>query len=217
MPTYNYPENVTNALKEIGLKSEDCLWDCHGTYVLKHYACEALAVHNKITFDDPVYIESDAAAGIVTMRVKGYMGDDVYWSHGEVSPKNSKNAYPYAICEKRAKDRIILKLIGFHGLVYSEDEAEDFEVEIKAQEKAEKKEEQERVDTSVYGKIGKKRANQEIKKLTTLFASFQAKDKKKSDKALSEAKEINLWAEKHNLAIVQESYYRLFERDEKSA
>ncbi len=34
---------------------------------------------------------------------------------------------------------------------------------------------------------------------------------------LKEAKEINLWAEKHNLAIVQESYYRLFERDEKSA
>ena len=212
MPTYNDPENVTNALKEIGLKSEDCLWDCHGTYVLKHYACEALAVHNKITFDDPVYIESDAAAGIVTMRVKGYMGDDVYWSHGEVSPKNSKNAYPYAICEKRAKDRIILKLIGFHGLVYSEDEAEDFEVEIKAQEKAEKKEEQERVDTSVYGKIGKKKANQEIKKLQTYYASFISKDKDKQKEALANAQEINLWAEKHNLAIVQESYYKLFER-----
>ena len=212
MPTYNYPENVTNALKEIGLKSEDCLWDCHGTYVLKHYACEALAVHNKITFDDPVYIESDAAAGIVTMRVKGYMGDDVYWSHGEVSPKNSKNAYPYAICEKRAKDRIILKLIGFHGLVYSEDEAEDFEVEIKAQEKAEKKEEQERVDTSVYGKIGKKKATEEIKKLTPLFAKSQSDDKKTSDQALKDAQQINKWAEKHNLAIVQDRYYKLFER-----
>ena len=216
MPTYNYPENVTNALKEIGLKSEDCLWDCHGTWVLKHYACEALAVHNKITFDDPVYIESDASAGIVTMRVKGYMGDDAHWSHGEVSPKNSKNAYPYAICEKRAKDRIILKLIGFHGVVYSEDEAEDFEEEVKAQEKAEKKEEQERVDTSVYGKIGKKKANEEIKKLQTYYASFVSKDKDKQKEALQKAKKINLWAEKHNLAIVQEHYYKLFER-QKSA
>ena len=212
MAEYPYPENVTNALKEIGLKGKDCLWDCHGTYVLKHYACEALAVHNKITFDDPVYIESDAAAGIVTMRVKGYMGDDVYWSHGEVSPKNSKNAYPYAICEKRAKDRIILKLIGFHGLVYSEDEAEDFEVEIKAQEKAEKKEEQERVDTSVYGKIGKKKATAEIKKLTPLFAKSQSDDKKTREQAIKDAQEINKWAEKHNLAIVQDRYYKLFER-----
>ncbi len=216
MPTYLYPENVTNALKEIGLKSEDCLWDCHGTWVLKHYACEALAVHNKITFDDPVYIESDASAGIVTMRVKGYMGDDAHWSHGEVSPKNSKNAYPYAICEKRAKDRIILKLIGFHGEIYSEDEAEDFEEEIKAQEKAEKKEKQEKVDTSVYGKIGRKRATEEIKKLTPLFAKSKSDDKKVREEAIEKAQKINKWAAKHNLAIVQDRYYKLFE-NKKSA
>ena len=30
------------------------------------------------------------------------------------------------MAEKRAKDRVILKLAGLHGYVYSEDEAEDF-------------------------------------------------------------------------------------------
>ena len=48
------------------------------------------------------------------------------WSIGEVAPNNCKNAYPFAMAEKRAKDRVILKLAGLHGYVYSEDEAEDF-------------------------------------------------------------------------------------------
>jgi hypothetical protein len=30
------------------------------------------------------------------------------------------------MAEKRAKDRVILKLVGLHGYVYSEDEADDF-------------------------------------------------------------------------------------------
>ena len=33
-----------------------------------------------------------------------------------------RNAYPYAMAEKRAVDRAILKLLGLHGFVYSEDE-----------------------------------------------------------------------------------------------
>ena len=212
MPTYNYPENVTNALKEIGLKSEDCLWDCHGTWVLKHYACERLAAHNGITWNDPELIENDSDAGKVVIKLWGYLGDKSEFTFGEATPKNSKNAYPYAMAEKRAKDRIILKLIGFHGVVYSEDEAEDFEEEIKAQEKAEKKAEQEIIDTSVFGKIGKKKATAEIKKLTPLFAKSQSDDKKTRDQALKDAKKINEWAKKHNLDIVQQSYYKLFER-----
>ena len=51
-----------------------------------------------------------------------------------------------------------------------------------------------------------------IKKLQTYYASFISKDKDKQKEALANAQEINLWAEKHNLAIVQESYYKLFER-----
>ena len=216
MPTYLYPENVTNALKEIGLKSEDCLWDCHGQWILKHYACERLAAHNGVTYDDPELIENDSDAGKVVIKLWGYLDDKAEFTYGEVSPKNSKNAYPYAICEKRAKDRIILKLIGFHGEIYSEDEAEEFEEEVKALEKAEKKEEQEKVDTSVYGMIGRKRATEEIKKLTPLFAKSKSDDKKVREEAIEDAQKINKWAAKHNLAIVQDRYYKLFE-NKKSA
>jgi len=213
MATYSYPENVTEALKEIGLKSEDCLWDSHGSWVLKHSACERLAANKGITFDNPETVHSDPEKGMVIIMLKGYLGNKSEWTYGEATPKNCKNSYPYAMAEKRAKDRIILKLIGCHGEVYSEAESDEF---VDA-EKTEKKKEKEKVDTSVYGKIGKRKANQEIKKLQILFATFQAEDKKKSDKALASAKEINKWADKHNLTIVQESYYRLFERDEKSA
>jgi hypothetical protein len=54
------------------------------------------------------------------------MGNRVEWATGEASPKNNKNGYPWAMAEKRAKDRVVLKLVGIHGLVYSEDEADDF-------------------------------------------------------------------------------------------
>jgi hypothetical protein len=215
MATYSYPENVTKALKENGL-NKDSLWDCHGTWVLKHSACETIAANKGITFDEPVIIESDADKSIAIVMVKGYLGDKFEWTFGEATPKNSKNSYPYAMAEKRAKDRIILKLIGLHGDVYSEDEADVFKDEIAAQEKLDKRVEQERVDTSVYGKVGKKKATEEIKKLTPLFAKFQSDDKKMSDEALKDAKGINEWAKKHNLSIVQEKYYKLFER-QKSA
>ena len=212
MPTYDYPEKVTKALKEIGLESKDCLWDSHGQWVLKHKACERLAAHAGITFDNPQNIETDADKGIAIIMVKGYLGDKSEWSYGEATPKNSKNAYPYAMAEKRAKDRVILKLIGMSGDIYSESESDEFRDDIAAQEKSDKKAEKERVDTSVYGKVGKKKATEEIKKLTPLFAKFQSADKIMSDKALKDAKSINEWAKKHNLSIVQEKYYKLFER-----
>jgi hypothetical protein len=54
-------------------------------------------------------------------------------SYGESSPKNTKNSYPYAMAEKRAYDRCVLKLLGLHGFVYSEDEMPD-EVKAKGKE-----------------------------------------------------------------------------------
>ena len=60
------------------------------------------------------------------MLCTGRMGDKSEWSIGEAAPYNNKNSYPFAMAEKRAKDRVILKLVGLHGDVYSEDEADDF-------------------------------------------------------------------------------------------
>ena len=52
------------------------------------------------------------------------------WSFGEAMGYNLKNNYPFAMAEKRAKDRVILKLAGLHG-VYSEEEAEDFKESLR--------------------------------------------------------------------------------------
>ncbi len=123
------PEKVTETLKDIGMNVSTAGWDCHGTFVLLHKALEKVAVKNKITFDKPEILECNSERRIASLIVTGHMGDKSEWSIGEASPSNNKNSYPYAMAEKRAKDRVILKLLGLHGDVYAEDEADSFKEE----------------------------------------------------------------------------------------
>lgn len=120
--------------------SESDFWELpqkKGTWIAKHSALEVAAVKADIRFDNPIVIEASTNDGIAVLSVRGQMYERVSdkenrppreeWATGEASPKNNKNAYPWAMAEKRAKDRVILKLIGMHGLAYSEDEADDFQ------------------------------------------------------------------------------------------
>jgi hypothetical protein len=111
---------------EYGLEASD-MWQLpqNKQWLIKHAALEVVAAKAGIVFDMPEVIERDSAAGIAVICVTGKWNERVEWSFGEASPKNSKTGYPWAIAEKRAKDRVILKLIGIHGLVYSEDEMPD--------------------------------------------------------------------------------------------
>lgn len=102
------------------------LWDCHGTLVLYHKAYEIIAAKEDIRFDQPHVIESNSEKKIACIVVTGHMGERYEWSFGEASPSNCTNKYPYAMAEKRAKDRVIAKLVGLAAHVYSEDEAEEF-------------------------------------------------------------------------------------------
>ena len=103
--------------------------------IIKHKALEKITAHLGMWFDPPTILESDTDKKIVSLVVKGYIDDgkgkNTAWSIGEVSPDNYKtyakqSTYPYAMAEKRAVDRVILKLLGVHGDMYSEEEAEDF-------------------------------------------------------------------------------------------
>lgn len=117
---------IAETLKKFGF-GPDAAWDCHGTWVVYHRVLEQIAAKAGIYFDAPIVLEANGTARSVALCVHGSMGDgSSEWSIGEASPANNKNAYPYAMAEKRAKDRVILKLIGLHGLAYSEDEADDF-------------------------------------------------------------------------------------------
>jgi hypothetical protein len=120
------PDKVAETLKDIGMTSKEAGWNCHGTYVLLHKALEKVAVHKKISFKEPTVLECNSEKKVVSLLVTGTMGDKSEWSIGEASPSNNKNSYPYAMAEKRAKDRVILKLVGLHGDVYAEDEADAF-------------------------------------------------------------------------------------------
>jgi hypothetical protein len=95
-----------------------------------HKALERIAARAGIRFDKPVIIRAEREEAV--LLVTGLLGDKMEWSIGEalinvnyrVSGKQA--AYVYAMAEKRAKDRVILKLIGLHGLLYSEEEADEF-------------------------------------------------------------------------------------------
>ena len=112
----------------------DEIWAVPGgrAYAVKHAALERIAFQNNIVFSLPHIVEADGANGIATMIVTGKLGDFEQWSIGEASPKNNKNAYAFAMAEKRAKDRVILKLLNIHGILYSEEEADDFKRQDKA-------------------------------------------------------------------------------------
>ncbi|SFF22174.1 trna delta -isopentenylpyrophosphate transferase [Methylobacterium sp. yr596] len=118
------------------------VWRVQGTAVIYHKALERIAVQARIRFDAPVIVraERDEAVILVTGHMPGPNGDRTEWSIGEalininyrVSGKQA--AYVFAMAEKRGKDRVILKLAGLHGLLYSEDEADEFKPTIETRQ-----------------------------------------------------------------------------------
>ena len=107
-------DRVKKILKELGLDPKQCLWDCHGTWVMYHRYIEQAGAKNKIEYD-LTEIETNSAAGVVCIKCTASIGINggkaKCITYGEASPKNTKNSYPYAMAEKRAIDRAILILL----------------------------------------------------------------------------------------------------------
>jgi hypothetical protein len=192
------PDNVTKALKDCNIKAKDAVWDCHGTWVMNHKSLEKVAVFYDIKFDLPKVIESNAKDRIAVILVTGHKGDLSEWSFGEASPTNSKNGYPYAMAEKRAKDRVILKLLGLHGDLYSEEEADSFKASkkvLKKQPKSEKVED---------NKTPTQRRND------TINHAFEQLDKAKKEGDSELATTIWEWAEENEYIQVLDRHIKLF-------
>ena len=124
--------NQVGEVVEIGNK-DSAVWSLpqnKNVLIVKHKALEKVSAHLGMWFDPPTIIESNTEKSIVSLCVQGYIDDgkgkNTAWSIGEVSPQNTSNKYPYAMAEKRAIDRVILKLLGIHGDFYSEEEADEF-------------------------------------------------------------------------------------------
>lgn len=110
--------------------SQDDIWQVQGATVIKHKALEKLAAAAGIWFDKPTILRAERDEAVI--MCVGHIGESrTEWSIGEALVNvnyrvtGKMAAYVYAMAEKRAKDRVILKLAGLHG-IYSEDEADEF-------------------------------------------------------------------------------------------
>jgi hypothetical protein len=137
------------ASKGIPLGQKD-VWQVQGKNVIKHAALEWLAGVFDVQWSPAQVLraERDEAVILVTGSVPGVTA----WSIGEAlvgvnyRVTGKQAAYVYAMAEKRAKDRVILKLAQLHG-AYSEDEADEFKEARPSEEVPETKVPAKRTDT----------------------------------------------------------------------
>jgi hypothetical protein len=156
--------------------------------IVKHKALEKISAHLGMWFDMPTIIESDTEKNVVSLCVKGYIedgkGKNSAWSIGEVSPKNTTNKYPYAMAEKRAIDRVILKLLGVHGDFYSQSEADEFDqqdVKVAVKPKKEESITELAKENELVKEVKKEFPNAEIKKdfgETKFFVDLEDKEQR---------------------------------------
>jgi hypothetical protein len=111
--------------------SRDDVWEVRpGTPVVKHSPLERLAAVIGVEWGPPQILRAEREEAVLIAT--GKIGDgQPEWSIGEAcigvnyTVSGKQKPYVYAMAEKRAKDRVILKLAGLHG-AYSEEESDDF-------------------------------------------------------------------------------------------
>jgi hypothetical protein len=125
---------VIELLQKYGEDPRDpkVMWSVQGTRVISHKALERMASAAGVYFEKPQILRAERDEAVIL--VYGGIGEDfVQWSIGEALVNvnyritGKMAAYVYAMAEKRAKDRVILKLLNLHGWAYSQDEADDFD------------------------------------------------------------------------------------------
>ncbi len=119
-------------IKELAEKyklSKDDFWELKrgnkSIWIITHDACEKIAAKENIQFGAPtIYRDSNKDVAIVGDAKRG---NKIIWSTGEASPNNCKAPYPFAMAEKRLKDRLVLKLINAYEYgIYSNSESDNF-------------------------------------------------------------------------------------------
>lgn len=142
---------IKEAFKKVGFSEEEVKDGCwllerenkktgekvKVAWIALHKFLEKVAQRIGIVFDEPKVM--NCTDGEVALLVSGGYDNQKAWSIGEASPKNCKNEYRWAMAEKRAKDRVILKLLGIAGDMYSEEEADEFKEKTPAQKAQETK------------------------------------------------------------------------------
>jgi hypothetical protein len=114
---------------------KDDIWTVQNNPVVRHRALERLAEGIQVEWQAPQVLRAERDEAVIL--VSGRVGKQLEWSIGEAlivrdgqpggnyKVSGRQASYIWAMAEKRAKDRVILKLAGLQG-VYSEEEADDF-------------------------------------------------------------------------------------------
>ena len=98
------------------------------TTIITRSGIEKIQYHNNIQVN--YLVESIVPPDFVVIKAIAKKDSVVMESYGEASSKNTKQAYPVAMAEKRALSRVILKITGFYKYgVFGEDESDDFKRE----------------------------------------------------------------------------------------
>jgi hypothetical protein len=114
------------------LKSTGGMWKINnGKYAIKHLELEKLAY--KYNIETNIDLKScDLSKGCAVVKGVATYNGKQYFSFGEVSPLNNDFNFPVAVAEKRAADRAILKALGIHGNVYSDEELSNIQHNVNA-------------------------------------------------------------------------------------
>jgi len=122
-------QQIADILAKYGEPIAGNIWRVQGQAVIYHKALERIAAQAGIAFHPPTILRAEHDEAVIL--VTGSMGGRTEWSIGEAlvnvnyRVSGRQAAYVYAMAEKRAKDRVILKLVGLDGLLSSEEEAEE--------------------------------------------------------------------------------------------
>jgi putative intracellular protease/amidase len=117
-------QQIADILAKYGEPIAGNIWRVQGQAVIYHKALERIAAQAGITFGPPTILRAERDEAVVL--VTGSLGERTEWSiaealvHVNYRVSGRQAAYVYAMAEKRAKDRVILKLVGLHGLLSSE-------------------------------------------------------------------------------------------------
>ena len=132
------PKEDQELVKELGMTSHQyewhkkynlerkSYWDCHGKAVPTHPTMQRVAETEGITFGKYEVVECDVHRGIVVCQVTGTWGDRQCSALGEAHPRNNKNAYPTAMAQKRAFDRVVTELTNSGMYTESDMMGDDF-------------------------------------------------------------------------------------------
>jgi hypothetical protein len=126
-------ERMVRLYKEYNLDKEDVFSHRHYKIITRSGIDKIQAAAKIDVTYELVYTEFGPDGLYVGIKATGVRGEKKIETYGEAAPNNTTQNYPFAMAEKRAMARVVLKLAGLYELgFFSEDEADDFGKVVKA-------------------------------------------------------------------------------------